>query len=83
MNDDDRPHPPLEELRSALGDHAEGLAATEALHASVTHEAPDAAQINEHADRLRSIPEAEAIVANWYESEAVQRFLLNLTNAGL
>jgi hypothetical protein len=83
MSDHARPDLPLDELRNALGDHPEGLAATDALHASVNHETPNAEHITEHVHTLRGIPAAEAVIANWYESEPVQRFVLNLTNAGL
>ena len=83
MTDAPRPQPPLEELRNALGDHPEGMAATDALHASVNHETPNAEHITRHVHTLRGIPAAEAVIANWYESEPVQRFVLNLTNANL
>ncbi len=83
MTDDVRPHPPTDALRAALAEHPEGLAAADALHASVAHASPDAATIAAHAATLRGIPRAEAIVVNWYESAPVQRFIANLTNAGL
>jgi hypothetical protein len=86
MNDDKRPvppHPPYEELRSALGDHAEGHAAIDDLHAALSAPEPQPANGSASVARLRSIPVLEARIANWWDAPRTQNWLMILSDAGL
>ncbi|GAC1418567.1 MAG: hypothetical protein NVSMB5_10060 [Candidatus Velthaea sp.] len=86
MNESDpnsAPHPPYEELRSALGEHPEGHAALDDLHASLHAPAPEPEHVHTHVERLRGIPEIEARIALWYESPRTQNWLKILNDAGL
>lgn len=80
---DHAPHPPYDELRSDLGDHPEGRAALDDLHASLAAPAPDAKHVRSHVERLRGIPAIEARIAVWYESPRTQNWLQILNDAGL
>jgi hypothetical protein len=77
------PHPPYDDLRSAAGEDAEALAALDDLRASMNAEKPDPPTIAQHVDRLRGVKDAQAHVAEWYESPAVQRWLSQLSGTGL
>ena len=79
----DVPHPPYEELRSALGDGADGTASVDALQAELHAERPDPAEVQRHASQLRAIPALEARIANWWDDPNTQRWVLWLTDAGL
>lgn len=77
------PHPPYDEFRSALGDHPEGHAALDDLHASLHDPQPAAHQVAASVERLRTIPVLEAILANWWDSPRTQNWLKILADAGL
>jgi hypothetical protein len=86
MNDSDRPptpHPPYDELRSVLGEHAEGQAALEDLRAALNEPAPQAGQVTASVERLRTIPVLEARIANWWDAPRTQNWLMILSDAGL
>lgn len=86
MNDSQRPptpHPPYDELRAALGEHAEGQAALDDLHAALDEPAPQAAQVTASVERLRTIPVLEARIANWWDAPRTQNWLMILSDAGL
>ncbi len=77
------PHPPYDELRSALGDHPEGQAALDDLHAALHDENPQPAQVSASVQRLRTIPVLEARIANWWDAPRTQNWLMILSDAGL
>jgi len=77
------PHPEYDDLRTALGDNAEGNAALDDLHAAMHDPKPQAQAVQTHVDRLRGIPAIEAKVAIWFESPRTQNFMEILNNAGL
>ena len=81
--DSNAPHPPYDELRSALGDTPEHLAAVDDLHAAMNETKPQHARVRASVDRVRSIPELEARVANWFDSPSVQKWLYALSETGL
>ncbi len=81
--DPQAPHPPYDELRSALGEHPEGHAAVDALQAELHAEQPDRAAVSAHASRLRGIPVLEARIANWWDDPNTQRWVKAITDAGL
>jgi hypothetical protein len=83
MNDNERPSVPLDELRRALGDDPNGLAAADDLHHAWQSETPDRTAIEGHVDRLRGIHTAEAVILNWWESPRVQAVVKSLTDAQL
>lgn len=78
-------HPPLphDELRAALDpDHPE-QSTIDRLRAELAAQSPNRAEIESHVGRLRSLPELGAIVANWWDDPATQRFVTNLSATGL
>lgn len=77
------PHPPYEELRSALGDHPEGHAALDELHATLHGDTARASDVEAHVGRLRTIPVLEARIANWWDAPRTQNWLKILSDAGL
>lgn len=86
MNDSGEPtvpHPPYDELRSALGDDAAAAQAVEALRAELHSEQPDPAAVRRHASMLRAIPVLEARVANWWDDPNTQTWVKAITDAGL
>lgn len=86
MNDENRPpipHPPYDELRSALGEHDEGNAALDDLHATLHEPEPRAHAVSASVQRLRTIPELEARIANWWDAPRTQNWLMILNDAGL
>jgi hypothetical protein len=86
MNETNRPaipHPPYDELRSALGDHPAGHAAVDELHAALHEPAPAPERVTASAQRARAIPVLEARIANWWDSPRTQNWLKILSDAGL
>ncbi len=77
------PHPPYEEYRTALGDHADGHAALDDLHASLHQATPRAADVESSVGRLRTIPVIEARVANWWDAPRTQNWLKIIADTGL
>ncbi len=77
------PHPPYDELRTALGDDAAERAHVDALQAELHAAQPDRAAVAAHATRLRGIPVLEARVANWWDDPETQRWVKAITDAGL
>ena len=77
------PHPPYDELRSALGERGEGAASVDALQAELHADRPDPAAVEQHASSLRAIPVLEARIANWWDDPNTQRWVLWITDAGL
>lgn len=86
MNDSGEPtvpHPPYDELRTALGDDAAGTRSVEELRAELHSGQPNPAAVQHHASMLRSIPVLEARVANWWDDPATQTWVKAITDAGL
>jgi len=86
MNDEGRPATPMlpyDELRSAIGDDPVARNELDALHAHLNEPVPDPERIAEHVDALRSVRDAEARVANWWEDPVTQQWLKALGDAGL
>ncbi len=74
---------PREELHAALPGGHPAHAAIDRLHAEMGSTEPNRNTIEGHVKELRALPELEAIVANWWESPATQRFAWNLSQIGL
>ena len=77
------PHPPYDRFRSALGDHAEGHAAVDDLHAALHADSPNARNVTTSVERLRGIPLLEAHIATWLEAPGTQHWLKMISDAGL
>lgn len=77
------PHPPYDEFRTALGDHPEGHAALDDLHAGLHAAEPAPAHLAASVERLRTIPVLEAHIANWWDAPRTQNWLKILSDAGL
>jgi hypothetical protein len=74
---------PHDDLRAALGDHAEGGETLRKLQAELASGQPDAGAVAEHVSALRSIPSVRPLVENWLESPGTQHWLQVLGNVGL
>ena len=84
MNDQPpTPHPPYDELRAELGDHPDGRAALDELHAAMHEHTPRPADVTAPVERLRTIPVLEARVANWWDSPRTQNWLKIIADTGL
>jgi hypothetical protein len=53
------------------------------LRAELKATVPNRTAIETHVHHLRSLPEITALVANWFDDPATQRFLANLSATGL
>jgi hypothetical protein len=81
MNDQQRPKPaPLDYDEIEAGLDPSQRAELAALRAQVEHEFPSGEQVRGHVNALR---EAEARIANWFDSPETQRWMMALTDAGL
>jgi hypothetical protein len=66
---------PRNQLHAALpGDHA-AHGTIDELHREVESRSPNRDAIERHVGHLRSLPELEAIVANWWDDPKTQRFI--------
>jgi hypothetical protein len=74
---------PVEDFHAALPERHPAHATVDQLHAEVTADKPDAKTIQKHVGALRAVPQLEAIVANWWDSPATQRFIANIGQIGL
>ena len=74
---------PEAEVRAKLPGSHQAHAAVDALQAEVARPNPDRGEIERHVGHLRSFPELEAIVANWWDDPKTQRFVGNLGQIGL
>lgn len=77
-----RPVVPHEDFHAALPAGHPGHAHIDGLHAEMGSRSPDRHKIEEHAGRLRGIPELEAAFLSWWEKPAVQRFIADLGQIG-
>jgi hypothetical protein len=83
MNDQGRPHFPYDDLQAAIGADPAAKGELDALQAHLNDPAPDPERIRAHVDTLRGIHDAEARIANWWDSPDTQRWIMTITNAGL
>jgi hypothetical protein len=74
---------PHDELHAALPAAHGAHATIDALRAETESAAPDRRTIEGHVRTLRSLPELEAAVANWWDDPKTQRFIANLSQIGL
>lgn len=74
---------PRDDLHAALpGGHA-AHAQIDRLHDELSASSPNRRAIETHVHALRSIPEIEATVTNWWDDPGTQRFIANLSQIGL
>ncbi len=78
-----RPALPHVDLHAALPQGHPAHATIDRLHAEIEGSEPNRNSIETHVTDLRSLPELEAIVANWWDHPNTQRFVWNLSQIGL
>lgn len=78
-----RPVLPHEDLHAALPEGHPAHATIDELHAELGKPSPSLDAIQRHAGTLRSVPQIEARLANWWDAPGTQRFILYLTQIGL
>jgi len=78
-----RPSLPDEDLHAALPKGHAAHATIDDLHSEIDRDVPNAQSIHKHVARLRSLPELEAIIANWWDDPQTQRFVWSLNQGGL
>lgn len=83
MSDPNVPHPPYERIDEALGDDAAAGAHVRELRDRLASPAPDPTRIRESVGILSRIRTIEAIVANWWDDPATQRWIKSLGDTGL
>lgn len=74
---------PIEEMHAALPKKHPAHATIDNLHAELGTAKPNPQAIRKHVGALRSLPELEAIVANWWDAPVTQRFIASLGQIGL
>ncbi|MGA8534177.1 MAG: hypothetical protein WB615_08740 [Candidatus Tumulicola sp.] len=74
---------PYDDLHAALPEGHAGHANIDRLRSEMEAPSPNRAAIERHVHSLRSLPELEAIVANWWDHPNTQRFIWNLNQIGL
>lgn len=74
---------PILGLHDALPESHEAHATIDALHGELQKSTPDRSVVEGHVQRLRLLPELEAIVVNWWDDPRVQRFFSNLGQIGV
>ncbi len=79
----ERPALPHQDLHAALPQGHPAHATIDRLHAEIEDAAPNRGAIETYVTDLRSLPELEAIVANWWDHPNTQRFVWNLNQIGL
>lgn len=77
------PHPPYDEMRKRIGDDRAARQTLDALQTHLTGPRPERATVERHVGLLRRVGTLEAIVANWWDDPVTQRWIKNLTDAGL
>jgi hypothetical protein len=80
---DERPSLPLDDLRSAAGDHPEAHAALENFHGEFSSETPDRARLSEHAESVRGFAAVAGPFERWWLDPRVQAFVAELNATGL
>jgi hypothetical protein len=74
---------PHENLHAALPAGHDAHAAIDALAAEASKDSPNRQTIEQHVNRLRLLPELEAIVVNWWDNPNTQRILGGLGQIGV
>ncbi len=74
---------PDDDLHAALPQGHAAHATIDRLGTELQGTSPDLRSIETHVNHLRSLPELEAIVANWWDSPETQRFVATLNQIGL
>jgi hypothetical protein len=74
---------PAERLHEALLSSHEAHATIDQLRAELGKAAPSGEAVKRHVSALRSVPELEAVIANWWDSPITQRIVFDLTQIGL
>lgn len=74
---------PAESLHAAIDPSHAAHGPIDEMRGELEKPAPNTAAVRHHVDALRSIRELEAIVANWWDSPAIQQIILDLTEIGL
>jgi hypothetical protein len=74
---------PHKELHAALPQEHQAHATIDSLHNELSKSTPDRGTIETYVDSLRSLPELEAAIANWWDDPKTQRFIGNIGQIGL
>jgi hypothetical protein len=74
---------PVARLHDALPQGHAAHATIDNLYREITGAKPNRATIEHHVSALRSLPELEATVANWWDDPKTQRVIYDLTQIGL
>lgn len=74
---------PRDDLHAALPEDHAAHAEIDRLHDELSASSPNRRAIETHVHALRSVPELEATVANWWDAPSTQRFIANLSQIGL
>jgi hypothetical protein len=74
---------PILKLHDALPKEHAGHATIDELHGELKKDAPDRRVIEGHVQRLKLLPELEAIVVNWWDDPRTQRFFGDLGQIGV
>jgi hypothetical protein len=75
--------PDLPDLHGALPAGHEAHATVDALHGEVHAQNPNPEAIARHVGTLRSLPELEARIANWWDDPVTQNFIGAIGRMGL
>lgn len=79
----DRPHPPYDEYRAAIGDRDGEHESLQALCVELDKDAPDPKVVDAHVSRLRKHPRIAGAVQSWLDHPRTQAFLAEISGAGL
>jgi hypothetical protein len=74
---------PILKLHDALPKEHRGHAAIDELHGELKRNAPDRGVVEGHVQRLKLLPELEAIVVNWWDDPRTQRIFGDLGQIGV
>jgi hypothetical protein len=74
---------PRNDLHAALPDDHTAHETIDDLHREIQSDTPNRGAIEKHVERLRGLPELEAIIVNWWDSPQTQRFFANLGQIGV
>jgi histidine ammonia-lyase len=74
---------PAADLHAALPNEHPAHATIDSLHTEMQAQKPDVHAIRKHVGTLRTLPELEAIVANWWDDPRTQRLIGDIGRIGL
>ncbi|MBV8723376.1 MAG: hypothetical protein JO277_14595 [Candidatus Eremiobacteraeota bacterium] len=74
---------PIRELHDALPERHEAHETIDRLGAELSSGRPNADAIRHHVGILRSLPQLEARVVNWWDDPKTQQFIADLSQIGL